>query len=45
MKEGVFHVLYGIIGMQERIALLGGEMSIKSANGEGTKVYIKVPLK
>jgi len=36
---------YGIMGMQERIALLGGEMSIKSANGKGTKVYIKVPLK
>ena len=35
---------YGIMGMQERVALLDGEMTINSKQGKGTKVYIKVPL-
>jgi two-component system sensor histidine kinase DegS len=36
---------YGIMGMQERLALLGGELNIKSQPGKGTRVFIKVPLK
>ncbi len=36
---------FGIMGMQERIALLGGEFAVKSHKGRGTKVIIKVPLK
>lgn len=36
---------FGIMGMQERISLLGGEFSIRSHKGRGTKVLIKVPLK
>jgi len=35
---------FGIMGMQERIALLEGELTIKSRPGKGTKVFIKVPL-
>lgn len=35
---------FGIIGMHERMALLGGEISIKAEKKKGTKVYIKVPL-
>lgn len=35
---------FGIMGMRERVALLDGEIKIKSQKGKGTKVYIKVPL-
>lgn len=36
---------FGIMGMQERVALLDGELTIKSRPGKGTKVQIKVPVK
>lgn len=36
---------FGLMGMQERITLLGGDFAVKSAKGKGTKVLIKVPLK
>ena len=35
----------GIIGMQERIELLGGEMEIMTAPGNGTQIHIHVPLR
>lgn len=35
---------YGIIGMKERVELLGGEVEIISAPGKGTQVMITVPL-
>jgi two-component system sensor histidine kinase DegS len=35
---------YGIIGMKERVELLGGEIDIMSAPGAGTQVIIKVPV-
>ncbi len=34
----------GLIGMQERIELLGGELDIVSAAGSGTEIRIRVPL-
>jgi signal transduction histidine kinase len=34
----------GIIGMQERIELLGGELDITTAPGSGTHIFIRVPL-
>ena len=34
----------GILGMSERIMLLGGSLEIKGDEGKGTKVTIKVPL-
>lgn len=36
---------FGIMGMRERVALLGGEFSITSHKGKGTKVFIKVPAR
>lgn len=35
---------YGIIGMQERVQIFGGEIEIFSRPGEGTQIIIKVPL-
>lgn len=34
----------GLLGMEERIALLGGRLSIRSAPGEGTTLSMEVPL-
>jgi signal transduction histidine kinase len=34
----------GLIGMRERVALLGGHMSIDSSPGRGTKLLVVVPL-
>lgn len=34
----------GLVGMEERAALLGGELSITSRPGEGTTVRVLVPL-
>ena len=34
----------GLLGMQERIQLLGGEMEIISAPGSGTQINIRVPI-
>jgi signal transduction histidine kinase len=34
---------FGIVGMQERIARLGGTIEITSAHGLGTAVVVRVP--
>ncbi|MBY7144119.1 histidine kinase [Virgibacillus sp. NKC19-3] len=34
---------FGLIGMRERVEMLDGELNIKSAKGEGTTIFIKVP--
>lgn len=39
------HDSYGILGMKERVELLGGEISIITSPGLGTQVIIKVPVK
>lgn len=36
---------FGLMGMQERINLLGGELNIKSDPGNGTRIFVTVPLK
>jgi signal transduction histidine kinase len=38
------HDRYGILGMQERVAILGGRLEIRSAPSAGTHVRITVPL-
>ena len=35
----------GIMGMRERASLLGGDLHIQSQPGEGTKLFIQIPLK
>ncbi|MFL6208317.1 MAG: PAS domain S-box protein [Pyrinomonadaceae bacterium] len=34
----------GLVGMHERARLVGGELEIESAPGEGTTIYVRVPL-
>ncbi len=34
---------FGIVGMQERVSLLGGHIDIQSKPGFGTHLYIEVP--
>lgn len=36
---------YGMIGMKERMVLLGGELTIRSKIGKGTSVRVEIPLK
>ena len=35
---------FGLAGMRERAALLGGTLAIRSAPGEGTRVTLKLPV-
>ena len=34
----------GLLGMQERAALVGGTLHLESAPGRGTTVYVRIPL-
>jgi signal transduction histidine kinase len=34
----------GLFGMRERLALIGGEMEVQSASGQGTRITARVPL-
>jgi signal transduction histidine kinase len=36
-------IAVGLLGMEERISLLGGKLSIESQPGEGTQVYFEIP--
>ena len=35
----------GLVGMQERVELLGGEVEVNTVPGFGTQVHIHLPLK
>lgn len=41
---GAEHDGFGIAGMQERVALVGGELEIESRPGSGTRVVSSVPI-
>jgi signal transduction histidine kinase len=34
----------GLLGMQERVGLVGGTLDIESARGAGTTVFVRIPL-
>jgi signal transduction histidine kinase len=38
------HTGFGLRGIRERAMLLKGELDIKSASGEGTRIYLTIPL-
>jgi signal transduction histidine kinase len=44
MRRGAYQVAFGLSGMQERVALVGGTLQIQSWPGQGTQVAIDVPL-
>jgi len=35
----------GLLGMRERAALIDGEVQIESKPGQGTTVFVRVPVK
>jgi len=35
----------GLVGMRERAALVGGTVEVESADGSGTTVYVRVPVR
>ncbi|MEW6033362.1 MAG: cache domain-containing protein [Chloroflexota bacterium] len=35
---------FGLLGMQERVSLLGGEMRVDSHPGSGTRITVSIPL-
>ncbi|MNI81681.1 Signal transduction histidine-protein kinase/phosphatase DegS [compost metagenome] len=35
---------FGIVGMRERVLIMGGELSLESEPGEGTTLSVRVPL-
>jgi two-component system, NarL family, sensor kinase len=35
---------HGIVGMRERVEILGGSLRIESGPGQGTRVEVTVPL-
>lgn len=35
---------YGLLGLHERVRLIGGHINIQSNHDEGTNIYVKVPL-
>lgn len=43
-KAGVRPTSVGLVGMQERITALGGQIRIRSAPGEGTEVSVTLPV-
>ena len=36
---------WGLLGMEERASLLGGDFTLKSAPGDGTRVTVRVPCR
>jgi len=35
---------HGIVGLADRVDALGGHLQIESAPGEGTRLYLRLPL-
>lgn len=38
------HKSLGLLGMQERVAIIGGHLQVRSAPGKGTKITISAPI-
>ena len=34
----------GLLGMEERVALVGGKLTIESTQGTGTSIYVRIPI-
>jgi len=44
ITESAPHGHLGLLGIRERLELIGGEMKIESAAGEGTAVFVRIPV-
>ena len=42
--NGAGHQGFGLLGMQERAALVGATVQIESAAGEGTTIIVRMPV-
>ena len=43
-KRAAYGGSQGLLSMQERVALVGGEIDIQSARGRGTEIRVRLPL-
>ena len=43
-QEAVPQRRLGLLGMQERVELVGGQMTVESAPGRGTRIEVQVPV-
>src|ERR1700741_3697815 len=43
MKNPAKDQRLGLLGMEERVALVGGSLTIESTRGTGTSVYVRIP--
>ena len=39
----VLYLWFGLTGMEERVAQMGGELAVTSARGKGTKIVVISP--
>lgn len=44
MKNPAKEQRLGLLGMEERLALVGGSLTIESTPGMGTSVYVRIPI-
>ena len=44
MAAAETHDRLGLLGMQERVGLVGGTLEIESSRGGGTTVFVRIPL-
>jgi signal transduction histidine kinase len=42
--ESSYSAHIGLLGMQERVALVGGHFHLSSQPGQGTTIIVKVPV-
>jgi signal transduction histidine kinase len=45
LAQAVHGKSFGVLGMQERVSLMGGKLEIKSVPQQGTSVNIRLPLR
>ena len=44
LKEAGRDGRLGLVGMRERVELLGGRFSVETSPGRGTNIYVEIPI-